>query len=99
MAELIRINRDARCSHEVTQAAQDLSVDPSRFAAAERVEGVEADFHPLAESDGFDVVNGHAILQRQSRDIRAQRQAALWRQVPKADRNAPRSEEHTSELQ
>ena len=70
---------------QVTEAAQHLRVDPSGFAAAESVEGVEADLHPLAESDGFDVVDGHAILQRQSGNIGAQRQAAIGRKVPEID--------------
>src|SRR6266550_7182474 len=82
MAQLIRIDRDARRPHTVTEAAQHLRVDPSRFAAAESVEGVEADLHPLAEADGFDVVDRHAVFQRQSRDIGAQRETAIGRQVP-----------------
>src|SRR3981189_440728 len=88
MTELIRIDRDARRSHTVTQAAQHLGVDPSRFAAAESVEGVEADLHPLAEADGFDVVDRPSVLQRQSRDIRAHRETAIWREVPKIDCHA-----------
>src|ERR1700676_2676881 len=88
MAQLIRIDRDARRSHTMTQAAQHLRIDPSRFAAAESVEGVEADLHPLAESDGFDVVNRHSVLQRQSRNIGAQCETASWRQVPEKNLNA-----------
>src|ERR1700676_3154065 len=88
MAQLIRIDRDARRTHTVTQAAQHLRIDPSRFAAAESVEGVEADLHPLAESDGFDVVNRHSVLQRQSRNIGAQCETASWRQVPEKNLNA-----------
>ena len=90
VAELIGIDRDTRRTHVVTEAAQDLRVDPSRFAAAESVEGVEADLHPLAEADGFDVVDGHAILQRQARDVGAQRQTAIGRQVPEIDDSTPR---------
>src|SRR5580704_9323647 len=88
MAQLIRIDRDARRTHTVTQAAQHLRIDPSRFAAAESVEGVEADLHPLAESDGFDIVDRYSILQRQSRNIRAQWETAIWRQVPKINCHA-----------
>src|SRR5713101_8582415 len=88
MAQLIRIDRDTRRSHTVTQAAQRLRIDPSRFAAAESVEGVEADLHPLADADGFDVVDRYAILQRQSRNIRAQRQTAIWREIPEINFNA-----------
>ena len=73
MAQLIRIDRDACRSHSATEAAQHLRIDPSRFAAAESVEGVEANLHPLAEADGLDVVDRHSILQRQSRDVGAQR--------------------------
>src|SRR5208283_1348682 len=87
MSKLIRIDRDARRSHTMAEAAQHLRVDPSRFTAAESVEGVEADLHPLAESDGFDVVDGHAVLQRQSRDVGAQRQTAIGRQVQEINGN------------
>ena len=85
MAQLIGVDRDASRSHAVTQAAQHLRVDPSGLAAAESVKRVEADLHPLAESDGFDVIDGHAILQRQPCNIGAQRETAIGRKVPEID--------------
>src|SRR6202041_2185858 len=53
------------------------------LASAEGIEGVEADFHPLAQADGLDVIDRHAILQRHTCDISTQRQTAFGRQTPK----------------
>ncbi len=82
MSELIGIDGDAGRAHVVTEAAQDLGVDPSGFAAAEGVEGIEPDLHPLAEPDGFDVVDGDTVLQGQSGNVGAQRETAVGREVP-----------------
>src|SRR5271167_280394 len=85
LANLIRIDGNASRTGESAEAAQRLRVDPRGFSVAVGVEGIEADLDPFAEADGFDVVDGHTVLERESGNIGAQRQTARWRQVPEMD--------------
>src|SRR6516164_8212185 len=45
--ELVRIHREASYIGELVQQMEHLGIDPRSLAVAERVEGVEADLHPL----------------------------------------------------
>src|SRR5215831_1142333 len=87
-AELVRIHRDAARTHVRAQATQNLCVDPSGFAAAKGVKGVETDLDPFAQTDSLDVVDGHAIFERKPGDIGAQRQAAFGRKSPEVNHSA-----------
>ena len=62
LTNLVGINRNPFRGGEGAQAAQGLGVDPRGFALAVGVEGIEANLDPLAEADGFDVVDGDAIF-------------------------------------
>src|SRR5437660_10683505 len=88
VSQLIGIHRNGSCAGEMAQAAQDLCEGPRHFAAAKRVEGIEADFDPLKQTDRFDVVDGRSVFEREAGDVSAQRQSALGRQVPQVDGNA-----------
>ena len=59
-----------------------MGVDPGGFALAISVESVEADLDPFAEADGFDVVDGDAVFQSVSGEVRAEGQTASGRESP-----------------
>src|SRR6185503_19872984 len=88
-SELIRIDRDTRYAYELIQQSKDLCVYPSRLSVAKRIKGVEADFHPLACSYAFNVVDRNTILERKTGMISAKRQAALGGQSPEKDLHTP----------
>src|SRR5271157_1955227 len=88
LSDLVGINRDGRRAGEGAERTQSLSVDPGGFALAI---GVEADLDPFAQSDGFDVVDGDAVLERESGDVGAQREAARRRKIPKMHDDAAAS--------
>src|ERR1700722_2700113 len=88
LSDLVRINRDRRRPRERAKTTQHLRIDPRGLALAIRVESVEADFDPLAQTDRLDVVDGNTILECESRDIRAQRQAPRRNQIPEVHHDA-----------
>src|ERR1022692_4980433 len=85
MAELIGIDGKTGHASKLMQKVKDLGINPSCLPVAKGVKGVEANLHPLKQRDALDVVDGNAILQRQTRMIGAQRQTPRGRQSPEED--------------
>src|SRR5262249_3611011 len=44
-----------------------------------------ADLHPLKQGDALDIVDGYAILERESSVVSAQGKTAVWSQTPHKD--------------
>src|SRR5579859_6039357 len=82
LPDLIRIDRDRGRARERAKTAQSQRVNPGSFALPVSVESVEANFDPFAQPDGFDVINGNAILESESRNVCAQRQSPRCRKIP-----------------
>src|SRR5262245_9126691 len=70
------------------QKMENFGVDPGGFAVAIGVERIEADLHPLAQRDTFDVIHRDAILKRESRVVRPQWQTTVRRKSPEKDLHA-----------
>src|ERR1035438_9589163 len=85
MAELIGIDRKTGHARKLMQEVKDLGINPSCLPVAKGVEGVEPNLHPLKQRDALDVVDGNAILQRQTCMVSAQRQTPLGGQSPEED--------------
>ena len=64
------------------KATQGLRIDPGSFALAISVESIEADLDPLAEANGFHVVDRYSIFHGVAGEIGAQRQPAVGRKSP-----------------
>src|ERR1022692_410836 len=88
MTELVGIDRKTARAGKLMQEVKDLGINPSCLPVAKGVKGVEPNLHPLKQRDALDVVDGNAILQRQTRMIGAQRQTPLLGQAPEEDRHA-----------
>src|SRR4029077_6393337 len=82
LADLVGINGNNLCGGEGAETAQGLSVYPGGLSLAIGVESVEADLDPFAEADGFDVVDGDAVLPGVAREVGAEGEAAGGRQSP-----------------
>src|SRR6266567_3703789 len=89
LADLVRIDRNRVRARERAQAAQRLRINPRGLALTIGIEGIEANFDPLAQPDGFDVIDGNAILNGESRNICAKRQTTRRGQIPEMHDNAP----------
>ena len=91
LSDLIRIDGDRGRTREGAETAQRLRINPGSFALTISVKSVETDLDPFAEAHGFDVINGNAILERESRNVRAQRQSTRRRQIPEIHDDASTS--------
>ncbi len=85
---LIRVDGNHVHAQQRTQRPQYLRVDPGGLALAKSIVGVEADLDPVEERDRFQVVDGHAVFQRDAAGVRAQGQAARGRNSPKKNLQA-----------
>src|ERR1700689_2531035 len=87
-ADLIRIYGNASRAGERAETTQSLGVDPRGLPVTVGVERVEADFEPFAETDGFDVVDGHSVLHSEAGNVSTERQTTRRWQVPEMDHHS-----------
>src|SRR5215469_1442206 len=66
-----------------------LGVDPGGLAIAVGIERVESDLHPLEQGNAFNVINRNSVLNGEASVIGTQRKAAVWRQSPQENLDAP----------
>src|ERR1035437_1405751 len=71
MAKLVGIDRKTGHAGKLMQEVKHFGINPSCLSVAEGVKSVEPYLHPLKPRDALNVVDGNAILQRQTRMIGA----------------------------
>src|SRR5580692_8716401 len=71
LSDLIGIDGNCGCARERRETTQRLRINPCGLALAVRVKRVEAHLDPFAEADGFDVVDGHSVLEGEASDVGA----------------------------
>ncbi len=82
LADLVGVDREAGHACKLVQQVQYFGVDPRSLALTKSVERIEANLHPLEQSNRFEVIDGHAILERESGVVGTQRKAPVSCQDP-----------------
>src|SRR5262249_10278886 len=66
VAKLVRIDGETSNSCHLMKEAKCFGINPCCLAVAVGIESVEADLHPLEEGNAFNVIDRHAILEREA---------------------------------